>query len=183
MVLLQRILIYNRCRRRVHSAEIFAFQSQRVLQWDFNRKLQAKATVPWLKTIIWVIGALRRTVVRDWRFDKLCGSHLHIWHRLSKRQSLTTDLFKVLMIRWSRWSFSIKVCYSWVQTIFVKATVMERTSRHKKMTLVFEKKNEAVAPNILYNARKIDHFRILAAGLDLAWNGGKLFKCKLICPH
>ena len=46
MVLLQRILIYNRCRRRVHSGEIFAFQSQRVLQLDFNRKLQAKATVP-----------------------------------------------------------------------------------------------------------------------------------------
>lgn len=31
---------------------------------------------PWLKMIIWVIWVLRRTVVWDWRFDKLCGSHL-----------------------------------------------------------------------------------------------------------
>ena len=31
---------------------------------------------PWLKKIIWVIGVLRRTVVSDWRFDNLCGSHL-----------------------------------------------------------------------------------------------------------
>ena len=26
--------------------------------------------------IIWVIGVLRRTVVGDWLFDNLCGSHL-----------------------------------------------------------------------------------------------------------
>ena len=32
--------------------------------------------IPWLKKIIWVIGVLRRTVVIDWRFDNLCGSHL-----------------------------------------------------------------------------------------------------------
>ena len=32
--------------------------------------------LPWLKKIIWVIGVLRRTVVSDWRFDNLCGSHL-----------------------------------------------------------------------------------------------------------
>ena len=32
--------------------------------------------VPWLKKIIWVIRVLRRTVVSDWRFDNLCGSHL-----------------------------------------------------------------------------------------------------------
>ena len=32
--------------------------------------------IPWLKMIIWVIGVLRRTVVSDWRFDDLCGSHL-----------------------------------------------------------------------------------------------------------
>ena len=31
---------------------------------------------PWLKKIIWVIWVLRKTVVCDWRFDKLCGSHL-----------------------------------------------------------------------------------------------------------
>ena len=32
--------------------------------------------IPRLKKIIWVIGVLRRTVVIDWRFDNLCGSHL-----------------------------------------------------------------------------------------------------------
>ena len=31
---------------------------------------------PWLKKIIWVVGVLRKTVVSDWRFDNLCGSHL-----------------------------------------------------------------------------------------------------------
>ena len=30
----------------------------------------------WLKKIIWVIAFLRRTVVSDWRFDNMCGSHL-----------------------------------------------------------------------------------------------------------
>ena len=30
----------------------------------------------WLKTIIWVIGVLRRTVVCGWHFNNLCGSHL-----------------------------------------------------------------------------------------------------------
>ena len=33
-------------------------------------------TVPWLKKIIWAIGVLGRTVVRNWRFDNLCRSHL-----------------------------------------------------------------------------------------------------------
>ena len=37
--------------------------------------------IPWLKKIIWVIGDLGRTVVCDWRFDNLCGSHLFIVER------------------------------------------------------------------------------------------------------
>ena len=32
--------------------------------------------LPWLKMIIWVTGFLRRTLVGDWCFDNLCGSHL-----------------------------------------------------------------------------------------------------------
>ena len=77
-----------------------------------------------LKKIIWVTGVLRRTVVYDWRFDNLCGSHLRgqvivlvswkfnwlenfqlsktvscLWrwlpHRLSKRQSQTTVLLRI----------------------------------------------------------------------------------------
>ena len=37
---------------------------------------EPRSSIPWLKKIIWVIGVLRRTVVSDWRFDNLCGSHL-----------------------------------------------------------------------------------------------------------
>ena len=46
----------------------------------FNSKIrkwfEPRSSIPWLKKIIWVIGVLRRTVVSDWRFDNLCGSHL-----------------------------------------------------------------------------------------------------------
>jgi len=38
--------------------------------------LRLQLSKNWLKKIIWVIGVLRRTVVSDWRFDNLCGSHL-----------------------------------------------------------------------------------------------------------
>ena len=48
--------------------------------------------VPWLKKIIWVIGVLRRTVVSDWRFDNLCGSHLQSQYLTLK--SLTTVLLR-----------------------------------------------------------------------------------------
>ena len=37
---------------------------------------EPRSNIPWLKKIIWVTGVLRRTVVSDWRFDNLCGSHL-----------------------------------------------------------------------------------------------------------
>ena len=40
------------------------------------RKVVNDDKIPWLKKIIWVTGVLRRTVVSDWRFDNLCGSHL-----------------------------------------------------------------------------------------------------------
>ena len=42
--------------------------------WIWN--VTNEMIVPWLKKIIWVIGVLRRTVVSDWRFYNLCGSHL-----------------------------------------------------------------------------------------------------------
>ena len=35
-----------------------------------------ESIISWLKKITWVIRVLRRTVVSDWRFDNLCGSHL-----------------------------------------------------------------------------------------------------------
>ena len=67
---------------------------QRVV-FHFDKRQQSWK--PWLKKTIWVIGVLRRTVVSDWRFDNLCGSHLQrrwLPHRLSKRQSLTTVLLR-----------------------------------------------------------------------------------------
>ena len=64
--------------------------------------------IPWLKKIIWVIGVLRRTLVSDWCFDNRCGSH---------RQSFWQQSFSALQS--PRWSFSIKVCYSWAKTIFL----------------------------------------------------------------
>ena len=71
-------------------------------------------SISWSK-ITWVTVFLRRNVVGDWRFDKLCENHLHsqvitfsqlkigkpwgaIWlvlpHRLSKRQSPTAVLLR-----------------------------------------------------------------------------------------
>ena len=53
-----------------------------------------KIIIPWLKKVIWVIEVLRRTVVGNQRY-------------FSRLQS-------------PRWSFSIKLCYSWFQNIYFK---------------------------------------------------------------
>ena len=79
-------------------------------------------SISWSK-ITWVTGFLRRNVIGNWRFEKLCESHLHsqvitfsqlkigkpwgaIWlvlpHRLSKRQlptasSLPENLFQIVL--------------------------------------------------------------------------------------
>ena len=53
--------------------QVYSFYCQN----SFVRKwFEPRSSIPWLKKIIWVIGVLRRTVVSDWRFDNLCGSHL-----------------------------------------------------------------------------------------------------------
>ena len=36
----------------------------------------SRSNIPYLEKIIWVIGVLRGTVVCNWRFVNLCGSHL-----------------------------------------------------------------------------------------------------------
>ena len=41
-----------------------------------RKGFEPRTNISWLKKIIWVIGVLRRTVVSDWRFNNLCGSHL-----------------------------------------------------------------------------------------------------------
>ena len=64
---------------------MLSFSLRRTLCWNWHvsgvRKhvhflKNFQVSVPWLKKILWVIGVLRRTVVSDWRFDNLCGSHL-----------------------------------------------------------------------------------------------------------
>ena len=37
---------------------------------------ESRSNIPWLKMIIWVTEALRRTLDGDWLFDNLCGCHL-----------------------------------------------------------------------------------------------------------
>ena len=77
---------------------------------------EPRSNIPWLKKIIWVMGVLRRTVVSDWRFDNLCGSHLTL--KMASAQVVETlvtnnspsqdsnhpnDLFqsRLLLIVWS----------------------------------------------------------------------------------
>lgn len=62
-----------------------------------------------------VIGVLRRTVVGNWRFDNLCGRWL--LGRLSRHQSPTTNFS---WLQSARWSFSVNIVNSWVQTILYR---------------------------------------------------------------
>ena len=53
------------------------------------RKLfEPRSNIPWLKKMIWVTGVLRGTVVSDWRFDNLSGSHLqsHLTLKMASSQ-------------------------------------------------------------------------------------------------
>ena len=62
--------------------------------------------------IIWVTGALRRSQVdSEDGFRKGCRN-------VSRQQQAFSGLHS------ARWSFSIKVCYSWFQTIFLKCNVV-----------------------------------------------------------
>ena len=60
------------------------------LNWKYSRKwFEPRSNIPWLKKFIWVIGALRRTVVSDWRFDNL--EHIH---NSSQGSNHPDDLFQ-----------------------------------------------------------------------------------------
>ena len=55
------------------------------ISW-IRKWFEPRSNIPWLKKIIWVIEVLRRrTVVSDWRFYNLCGSHRQS-QVLTKRQ-------------------------------------------------------------------------------------------------
>ena len=66
---------------------------------------------PVVKVIIWVTGVLRRTVVGD-RLDSENGFRTDC-RNISRQQQSFSGLQS------PRWSFSIKVCYSWVRAIFL----------------------------------------------------------------
>ena len=100
-------------------------------------------SLDWKRSPGWLHGVLRRTVVSDWRLDNLCGSQffrviftwLWIWlpHRLSKRQLLTTVLIRTPI---TQIIFSIKVCYSWVQTIFLFSLLSDNYFKESPFTNV-----------------------------------------------
>ena len=60
------------------ASETTLIESRRTSETESNLgpTMSTYFDLPSLKKIIWVIGVLRRTVVGDWRFDNLCGSHL-----------------------------------------------------------------------------------------------------------
>ena len=75
---------------------------------------EPRSNIPWLKMIVWVTGILRRTVVDDWCFDNLCGSHLRSY-LLDYEDGFRTGCRNVSRHQQSfsrlqscRWSFSIK---------------------------------------------------------------------------
>ena len=66
---------------------------------DWNILLQrycsGLASQALVEKVIWVIGVLRRTVVIDWRFDNLCGSHLQsqvVDKSVENSKTLVSDL-------------------------------------------------------------------------------------------
>ena len=59
--------------------ELMSKNNEQETTWtsSFTREwFELRSNVPLLKKIVWVIRVLRRTVVCDWRFDNLGGSHL-----------------------------------------------------------------------------------------------------------
>ena len=75
-----------------------------------NKKVKRQRAwgTPWLKKIIffffffiWVIGVLRRTVVCDWSFDNLCGSHLQSQVRVGYRKTITWHLASAQVVETS----------------------------------------------------------------------------------
>lgn len=67
------------------------YKSVTFLRWDaillssvfkkmvINKEMVlTRSNIAWLKMIIWVSGALIKTVVGEWCFDNLCGSHQFI---------------------------------------------------------------------------------------------------------
>ena len=68
-----------------------------------NKKVKRQRAwdIPWLKKIIWVIGVLRRTVVCDWRFDNLCGSHLQSQVIFDYHKTITCQLASVQVVEMS----------------------------------------------------------------------------------
>ena len=80
---------------------------RRVPTWirgRFSLPKLARTKIPWLAVIIWVTGALTRTVVGHWRFDNLCGSETSLdsdlnldWH-LTLQSHLTLKMASAMVV-------------------------------------------------------------------------------------
>ena len=53
----------------------YTIHKQNINNIIIRKCFEPRSNLPWMRKIIWVIQVLRGTVVSDWRFDNLCGSH------------------------------------------------------------------------------------------------------------
>ena len=108
----------------------------------------------WLKKIIWVTGVLRRTVVIDWRFNNLCGSHLQSqvvvlvsWKFKNPGERFDWSVDRVAVGKCVRW-LAVKTCAGigyanrWVVKWIINkvllfprvATVREKSGKNKNFS-------------------------------------------------
>ena len=104
--------------------------------WYIRNGLNQGVThLDWKRSSGWLESWRGLHVVCDWRFDNLCGSHLqsqvkvlvswkfkNLTPKMASAQVVETSIKKkqsFSRLQSARWSFSIKVCYSWVQTIIL----------------------------------------------------------------
>ena len=85
---------------------------------------------PLVKVIMWVTGVLRRTAVGDW-IDSDDGFRTGSRNVTRQQQSFSG-------LQSPGWSFSIEVCYSWVQTIFLFTVVKVLNGSHTWVVTPFE---------------------------------------------
>ena len=104
--ILAHLLIAKICKCNLSTA----FKQERFQKWHwngyYNVKIQVhniiiiirkcfepRSNMPWLKMMIWVTRVLRSTIV-EWRFHKLCRSHLqsHLTLKMASEQVVETSV-------------------------------------------------------------------------------------------
>ena len=108
----------------------FRFAERVHLQNSLNQNITVVANIHTLieKDHLGDCSVLRRTVLRDWLFDNLSGNHLqsHLTLKMASAQVVETSVISNSPSQDSNHPddfFSIKECYSWVQTIFLVANI------------------------------------------------------------